>query len=89
MTYTVEVLPAVRKAMRKMDPDTRAGILNIIHNLGPMPRPLGVRPLKGHRPYLRLRIGDYRIIYVVDDEARKVTVALAGHRRDIYRELGR
>lgn len=47
MTYTVEVMPAVRKAMRRMDSDTRAGILNIIHNLGPMPRPLGVKALKG------------------------------------------
>lgn len=47
MTYTVEVLPAVRKAMRRMDPDTQAGTLNIIHNLGPMPRPLGVKALRG------------------------------------------
>jgi len=38
VTYTVEVLPAVRKAMPRMDPGTQAGILNIIHNLGPMPR---------------------------------------------------
>lgn len=47
------------------------------------------RRSRGHRPYLRLRIGDYRIIYAIDDEAKKVTVVLAGHRRDIYRELGR
>jgi mRNA interferase RelE/StbE len=83
--YKVEALPAVRKALRKMDPEAQAAILRIIHNLGPEPRPYGVQPLKGHRPYLRLRVGDYRIIYVVDDETKTVTVALAGHRRDIYR----
>lgn len=85
--YTVEVRPAVRKALRKMDPAARTAILGILHNLGPQPRPLGVRPLTGHRPYLRIRVGDYRIIYVVDDETRTVTVTLAGHRRDIYRDL--
>jgi mRNA interferase RelE/StbE len=87
--YKVEVRPAVRKALRKMDPAAQTAILGILHNLGPNPRPPGVQALTGHRPYLRLRIGDYRVIYVVDDEAKTVTVVLAGHRRDIYRELSR
>jgi mRNA interferase RelE/StbE len=71
--YEVEVRPAVRKALRKMHPQARAAILTILHNLGVEPRPPGVTSLKGHRPYLRLRIGDYRIIYAVDDDAGKVT----------------
>jgi mRNA interferase RelE/StbE len=70
-----------------MDPGPRAGILGIIANLGAIPRPLGTVALQGHRPYLRLRVGDYRIIYAVDDEARVVTVAVAGHRRDVYRGM--
>ena len=85
--YKVEVLPAVRKSLRKIYPEAQAAILNIIHNLGPIPRPGGVQSLKGHRPYLCLRVGDYRIIYVVDDATETVTVVLAGHRRDIYRGL--
>jgi len=72
-----------------MDPDAREAILNILHNLGPEPRPPGVKSLIGHRPYLRIRTGDYRIIYWIDEQAGKVIVALAGHRRDIYRDLGR
>jgi len=46
-----------------------------------------VRALTGHRPYLRVRSGDYRVIYFVDDRARVVTVAAVGHRRDVYRVL--
>lgn len=71
-----------------MDPEIRAGILGILGNLRAVPRPLGAVALQGHRPYLRLRFGDYRIIYVVDDEAKMVTVAVAGHRRDVYRNFG-
>ncbi|MBV9379181.1 MAG: type II toxin-antitoxin system RelE/ParE family toxin [Streptosporangiaceae bacterium] len=52
------------------------------------PRPAGRLPLTGHRPYLRVRSGDYRVIYAVDDQARVATVAAVGHRREIYRNLG-
>lgn len=83
--YEVQVLPAVRKALRKMDPSTRTGILRVIGNLRAIPRPLGVVQLKDRRGHLRLRIGDYRVIYTVDDETRLVTVAVAGHRREVYR----
>jgi mRNA interferase RelE/StbE len=55
--------------------------------LGADPRPAGVTPLKGHRPWLRVRVGDYRIIYNIDDTTCKVTVAVAGHRREVYRGL--
>lgn len=85
--YKVDVRPAVHKALRKIDPNSRAGIMGVLANLRADPRPLGCRPLAGHQPYLRLRIGDYRIIYAVDDAARLVTVVVAGHRRDIYRRL--
>jgi mRNA interferase RelE/StbE len=51
------------------------------------PRPAGARPLTGHRPWLRVRSGDYRVIYAIDDNAKLVTVAVVGHRRDICRNL--
>jgi mRNA interferase RelE/StbE len=46
-----------------------------------------VKALKGHRPWLRTRVGDYRIVYAVDDSARVITVAAIGHRREVYRDL--
>jgi mRNA interferase RelE/StbE len=51
------------------------------------PRPASATALKGHRPWLRIRAGDYRLIYAVDDTAHVVTVAVIGHRRDMYRGL--
>lgn len=86
--YTVEVRPAVRKALRKLSADVRKDVLAVMRGLAEDPRPPGVRALQGHRPYLRVRSGDYRVIYAVDDAARLVTVAVVGHRRDVYRNLG-
>jgi len=65
----------------------RKAIAETIDGLSANPRPAGVTPLKGHRPYLRVRSGDYRVIYAIDDQARVVTVAAVGHRRDVYQRL--
>jgi ParE toxin of type II toxin-antitoxin system, parDE len=53
----------------------------------PIPGRQACGPLTGHRPYLRVRSGDYRVIYAVDDRARLVTIAAVGHRREVYRTL--
>ena len=49
-----------------------------------MPRPMGAEKLSGHDLY-RVRQGDYRILFNVDDEARVVDVFKIGHRREVYR----
>jgi mRNA interferase RelE/StbE len=65
----------------------RQAIAEAIDVLAIRPRPPDVKALKGHRPWLRTRVGDYRIVYAVDDSVRIVTVAAIGHRRKIYREM--
>lgn len=85
--YTVEARPRARKALRPLEPAARKDILAAMRALGTDPRPAGVKPLKGHRPWLRVRVGDYRIIYDVNDTTRVVTVAVVGHRREVYRSL--
>lgn len=85
--YTVDVRPRVRKAFRQLDPQVRKDVLAKMRALAIEPRPPGVEPLRGYSPWLRVRAGDYRIIYAVDDEARIVTVATVGHRREVYRHL--
>ena len=55
--------------------------------LGRIRDPQGSKSLKGHRPWLRVRVGDYRTIYDVDDTIHTVTVAVLGHRREVYRGL--
>jgi mRNA interferase RelE/StbE len=86
--YTIDVRPRARRSLRQLDPPVRKAVAQVIDSLAIDPRPQGFLPLTGHRPYLRARSGDYRVIYTVDDGARVVTVAAVGHRREIYRSLG-
>jgi mRNA interferase RelE/StbE len=81
--YRIELRPAAVKALRKIDPQDRGRIQGAIALLGEDPRPPGARALQG-RPGLRVRVGNYRIIYTVEDDVLVVVVLALGHRRDIY-----
>jgi len=85
--YTVQARPRVRKVLRQLDPKIRADVLAKMRALATDSRPPGTEALQGHPSWLRVRVGDYRIIYTVDDEARVVSVGVVGHRRDVYRRL--
>lgn len=85
--YGIELRPRARRSLRQLDTPARKAIAAAIDSLAIEPRPADVTALKGHRPWLRTRVGDYRIIYAVDDHARLVTVAAIGHRREVYRDL--
>lgn len=85
--YTLEIRPRARRSLRQLDPPVRKAVAQVIDSLAADPRPAGCLPLTGHRPYLRVRSGDYRVIYTVDDHARAVIVAAIGHRREIYRSF--
>jgi mRNA interferase RelE/StbE len=85
--YTVEARPIVRNALRQIDAAAWQGLLAVMRALADDPRPAGIRPLNGRQPWLRVRSGDYRVIYAIDDRAGLITVAVVGHRRDVYRNL--
>jgi mRNA interferase RelE/StbE len=85
--YALDIRPRARRSLRQLDPVARKAVAGAIDNLTVDPRPPGARALTGHRPYLRVRSGDYRVIYFVDDRAGLVTVAVIGHRREVYRTL--
>lgn len=82
--YRVEVRPAAIRALRKVDPNVRPRIEGAIALLAEDPRPPASRPLSG-RPGYRVRVGDYRIIYTVQDDVLLIVVVTLGHRRDVYR----
>ena len=81
--YRIELRPAAVRALRKLDPPIRDRLRAAIALLAQDPRPPAARPLKG-RPGLRVRAGDYRIIYTVHDDVLLVVVVTLGHRRDVY-----
>ena len=84
VTYRVEVRPAALKALRKIDPADARRIQGAIALLARDPRPPGARVLPG-RPGLRVRVGDYRIIYTVEDDVLMVVVVTRGLRREVFR----
>jgi mRNA interferase RelE/StbE len=84
MTYRVELRPAAVRALRKLDPQYRGRVQGALALLAQDPRPPGARTLQG-RPGLRVRVGDYRIIYTVEDDVLLIVVVTVGHRREVYR----
>src|SRR5882762_4379263 len=86
--YSVELLPAARRVLRKLDKPVARRIVATLTALAGDPRPHGARALSGtERPMLRVRVGDYRIVYEVHDSRLVVLVIFVGHRRDIYRQI--
>ena len=82
--YRIELRPAAERALRKLDAQIRPRIQGAIALLARDPRPPGATALKG-RPGLRVRVGDYRIIYVVQDDVLLVAGIALGHRREVYK----
>ena len=87
MAYEVTILPAALRQLADLPRADRRRISDRIERLAADPRPPGVKPLQGKREYLRLRSGDFRIIYTVDDDHLKVLILKIGHRREVYRAL--
>ena len=83
--YRIELRPAAARALRKLDPPAQRRVRGAIALLAQDPRPPGARALQG-RPGLRVRVGDYRIVYTVEDDVLLVVVVRLGHRRDVYEQ---
>jgi mRNA interferase RelE/StbE len=81
--YRVEVRPAALRTLRNLDATVRPRIEGAIALLAEDPRPPASRPLRG-RPGYRVRVGDYRIIYTVQDDVLLIVVVTLGHRREVY-----
>ena len=81
--YRIELRPAAVRALRKLDPQVRRRIQGAIALLAQDPHPPAARALQG-RPGIRVRVGDYRILYTVADDVLLVVVITLGHRREIY-----
>ncbi len=82
--YRLEFSPAAARQLRRLDRPTAVRIRGATEALRERPRPPGATALQGRRGYLRIRVGDYRIIYSVHDDRLLVLVVALGHRRDVY-----
>ena len=83
MTYEIEVLPAAVREIRKLPPEAKRRVQAAIELLAEDPRPPAAKKLVG-RPEWRVRTGDYRVLYRIEDGMLTIVVVRAGHRRDVY-----
>ena len=87
MAYYIDFAPAAEKAFLRLSRDIQRRLMPRIESLAEDPRPHNVRSLQGEKETYRLRVGDYRIVYRVNDETEYVYVTLIGHRSSVYRGL--
>jgi len=83
VSYTVLGLSAIERELARLRKKDYEKIEAAILRLGEDPRP-NCQKLKG-RDAWRIRIGEYRVIYEINDQARTVTILDVGHRKEIYR----
>jgi len=83
-SYRIVFKKSVAKDLRQIPKKDIQRIFNRIDNLKEDPRPAGVEKLSSDEKY-RIRQGNYRILYMIEDEIITVTIVKVGHRRDVYR----
>ena len=83
--YEIQFKPAAQRQIKKLDKSTRKEIYSCLESLQNDPRHTGVEKLSHQENLYRVRTGDYRIIYQIQDASLVVLVVKIGHRREVYR----
>lgn len=83
MSYCVLILRRAQKEFANLPKDIYSKVSKALQLLGEEPRPSGCLKLKGREGW-RIRVGNYRVLYKIDDEQKIVTVVHVGHRKDVY-----
>ncbi|MDZ8025291.1 MAG: type II toxin-antitoxin system RelE family toxin [Nostoc sp. SerVER01] len=86
MTYQIEISNKAAKQLKKLSTDIRDTINDKILALAENPRPSGVVKLENADNKYRIRVGNYRILYDIQDDVLIIKVVRVGHRRDVYRD---
>lgn len=87
MIYHVEIKRSAAKALKKIPKADQKRIADKIDSLAEdLPNP-DTTKMKGNNPFHRIRVGDYRIIYEIQEDVLLILVVKIGHRKDIYRNL--
>ena len=84
LKYPLDIKQSAQKELDALDDTLFARIDRKILALADNPRPAGCKKLKGYKDQWRIRIGDYRVIYVIDSATKTVTVTHVAHRREVY-----
>lgn len=85
MSYRVVISRSADREMKRLPIDIQVRMERAMIGLEQQPRPSGCKKLYGSDDLWRIRIGVYRVLYLIDDGVRLVRVERAGHRSDVYR----
>ena len=84
--YSLLIKPSAGKELEAVGSKVdRQKIIAKIQALAADPRPRGSEKLAGYSDRYRIRQGNYRVVYLIDDSASAVTIYKIGHRREVYR----
>ncbi|MBX3330657.1 MAG: type II toxin-antitoxin system RelE/ParE family toxin [Nitrospira sp.] len=83
--YSIVIKRSAEKELKAVPSSDLKRVVERIRGLAQQPRPSGCEKLSGDSERYRVRQGDYRIVYSIDDAAHFVAVVKIGHRREIYR----
>ncbi len=84
MKYNIQIVSSAERQFRKLQPSLQDRITSKILQLSDSPRPYGSKKLHNSDCY-RIGIGDYRVLYSINDSHKIVKILDIGHRREIYR----
>ena len=87
--YTVELTGAAARQLRKLNSAAQLRIVTALEVLQTEPRPPAMKALVGHPGYLRVRIGNYRIVYTIVDARLLILILALGDRKDVYQSFER
>lgn len=82
--YTIAFARSARKELERLEAEVVSRLFPKIELLAQQPRPRGCRKLAGRQGLWRIRIGDYRVVYSIDDVAKVVDIIAIRHRSDVY-----
>jgi mRNA interferase RelE/StbE len=83
-SYRVVLTASAERELKKLPADVVARIVPHLESLTSNPRPAGCRKLQGGDREWRVRVGDYRVVYTIDDRKSLVEVVRIRHRREVY-----
>ncbi len=85
--YSISFVRSARKELERLPDDLADRIFAKIEALTKSPRPVGSIKLHGQQNLWRMRVGDYRVVYSIDDFSKVIEISVIRHRRDVYRGL--
>lgn len=87
MDYRIDVRPVAKHQLTRLPESVRVEVARLIDTLGADPRPQGVKPVVGRPRVLRARVGQYRILFRIDDARRIVSIGRIELRARAYKRL--